>query len=843
MFEPSEPLPVGVAGFEAIIAAIGDGLTVQDREFRVIYQNRVMKKLFGDQVGHHCYEVYAQGTAVCPDCPVAACFADGKVHSAERSVTINGTPHILENVAAALTDRNNTIIAAVELCHDITRRKNSEQKLIRFSNLYEALSLTNKAIMHLTERDVLFREICRIAVEQGKFSLALIGVVDEETGVLRSVASCGTAARYLDTLTVSADVSREDGLGPTGIAIRERTPYICNDFYADPVTTPWRAYALGNGICASAAFPLYQEGQPFGALKVYSDHKGFFDDDMVSLLEEMAENISFAVDNFSRETQRRNAVEALRISEEQLKLVLEGSNDGFWDWDVATDGVTLSPRYAALLGFLPGGIPASLPGIGELVHPYDRKKFKSIIAAQRSGATSGGEVEIRMRTKSGAWAWMHHKGKVVTCDAAGAPARVAGIAGNVTHRKEIELALHTAKKQAESANQSKSEFLATMSHEIRTPLNGVMGMMQLLRLTGLTDQQADYLNHLETSAQSLLAILNDILDLAKVEAGRIELEPRPFSLRTLLTEVLRNQEGASRVKNLSVSLNISPDVPDALVGDSLRLKQILFNLVGNAIKFTERGSITVSVIELTRETDALTLQCRVTDTGIGIRPEVIEKIFAPFCQGDGSTTREYGGTGLGLTICRRLIVLMGGSIWVDSTEGCGSTFHFTLPLQVGPVEAAQPVPPVEIKVEAPFQRLRILVVEDQAINRLYMVTFLRRLGHQVEAAGNGKEALEMWRTSTPDVILMDLSMPVMDGMTATRNIREQEVQSTDHVTIIALTGHVMDSDKEGYPATGFDGYLAKPVDGDHVLEEITRCLAKTDHSRTLSTTLPEETRE
>jgi diguanylate cyclase (GGDEF)-like protein/PAS domain S-box-containing protein len=423
--------------YEEILSSIGDAVTVQDRAFRIVYQNPAMKLLFGDCVGSSCYSAYGNSPDVCPDCPVAACFDDGVVHSAERKLVVNGEARIFENTASPLRDKNGTMYAAVEVVRDISSRKRTEERLRCFRNMYAALSNTNKTIMESVSQEEMFDRICTAAVEFGKFSLAVIGLTDSD-GVVRAVAHHGAASRYLDTLVVHADARTEEGRGPTGRAIREGIPYICNDFHSDPITTPWRVAALHHGISASAAFPLTFHGVVVGALKVYSDHAGFFTTEIVGLLTEMAANISFGLKNFSREEQRRQSEEALRKSEEQLKLVLEGSNDGYCDWHIPSATVWMSARYIEMLGYLPGEIDQTPLAIKRLVHPEDWPLADSFIDEELVSNHPSFELAVRMKAKSGEWKWVQYRGKVVERDGQGLATRVAGTCTDITEKKMFE---------------------------------------------------------------------------------------------------------------------------------------------------------------------------------------------------------------------------------------------------------------------------------------------------------------------------------------------------------------------------------------------------------------------
>ena len=423
---------------EEILSAIGDGLTIQDREFRIVYQNQKLKDIFGDCLGKFCYTAYEQNDSVCKDCPVNKCFNDGEVHRADRSIFINNKNCIVSTTAAPIRDKSGAIIAAVEVVRDITERKHTEERHIRFKNLYAALSLTNKAIMFIDSPEELFSEICRIAVEHGKFSLAAIVTLDTETGLLVPVTHCGKAENYLDSLVVSADPDREEGQGPSGIAFRSGTPYICNDFLNDPVTTPWRSAARKYGINSSAAFPLRHEEKITGVLKVYSDQIGFFDQEIMDLLKEMSENISFALNNYYREQRRVQAEEALRESEERLKLVIEGSHDGYCDWDTKSGAVNVSHHYIQMLGYDIEEIKPIVSAIRDLIHPEDLPRVYKILEDERNGFRQAFEIEVRMLTKSKEWKWILYRGMVVERDAQGNALRVTGTCSNIDERKRYE---------------------------------------------------------------------------------------------------------------------------------------------------------------------------------------------------------------------------------------------------------------------------------------------------------------------------------------------------------------------------------------------------------------------
>ena len=405
---------------------------------------------------------------------------------------------------------------------------------------------------------------------------------------------------------------------------------------------------------------------------------------------------------------------------------------------------------------------------------------------------------------------------------------IAAVLVNLTIRHAItiplqraEEALHWSKEAAEAANRAKSEFLANMSHEIRTPMNGILGMAELaMSATGA--EQRDYLSVLHSSAEALLVILNDILDYSKIEAGKMLLDPVAFDLPNLIGEAVKLMSLSARKKGLDLKFRIAPDLPVEIVADPVRLRQVLMNLIGNAVKFTETGGITISAGWDPSAGSPEALLISVQDTGIGIAPEARGKLFQQFQQADSSTSRRYGGTGLGLAISARIVHLMGGRIWMNSAPGVGSTFSFTIACQPshGRSRSIQPAPEVNpggqasgvpSGSETATQPVRILVVEDSPVNQKLALAILSKLGHLPQLAANGAEALAQWRRQPFDLILMDIQMPGMDGFEATRRIRIEEQSAGGHIPIVAMTAHATSGDRERCLAAGMDDHLSKPV--------------------------------
>ena len=687
---------------------------------------------------------------------------------------------------------------------DITERKATEARMVRLSMLYAALSECSQAIVHSVSADELLPKICRDVVEHGGMKLAWIGMVDDASGLVRPVAAFGTGTGYLTGLSISMAAGDETGRGPTGTSIRENQPVWCQDFQHDPSTAPWHERGAHFGWNSAASLPLRLRGAAVGCLVIYSDLLQAFDDEVRKLLLEMTANLSFALEHFADEDERHKTEDELKI----LRTAIEQTANTIVITDPQGAIEYANPAFVTSTGYTLAEALGQNPRVlnsGEQNVSFYQQLWSAITSNQIWRG------QFHNKRKDGSLYW---ESALITPvhNAQGEIAHFIAIKEDVTEQKAMEAKLLDALGRAEAGNRAKNEFLAVMSHELRTPLNGVLGCTDLLADTTLDAEQQDYARMIKDSGNHLLAVVNDILDFSSIESGTMALKNESVVIADLVESSWRPCLQAIENKGLQFRCEIDGAVPARIPGDTQRIGQILINLLANAVKFTAKGSVALR-LSLAPDHRHSMLDFVIEDTGIGISPEQLQLLFNPFAQADSTLSRPFEGAGLGLAISRRLAKAMGGTLTVTSTLNQGSSFTFRLPIPAdssATTPAARPAPEPPSAARPPSRDRPILVVEDDGIASLLTGKMVEALGYRAEFAMNGHEAVEAFQPGKYLAILMDMQMPVMGGVEATRRIREIEGEAGGHVPIIALTANVMPADRELCHQAGMDDFLTKP---------------------------------
>jgi PAS domain S-box-containing protein len=522
-------------------------------------------------------------------------------------------------------------------------------------------------------------------------------------------------------------------------------------------------------------------------------------------------------------TDRKELEQTLVLERLRLEGIIKGTHVGTWEWNIETDDLFINDRYAEMLGYQKGDLgPTNQELWIQLTHPEDLEQANQKVWEHLRGESDYYNAEFRMRHKEGRWIWILDRGGIAIRDKEGNPLVMSGIHQDISQRRYYEEELIKAKELAEISNVMKGQFLANMSHEIRTPMNGVMGFLDLLGTTNLSREQKEFVKEAKNASEILLYLINDILDFSKIEAGKVALESTSFKLRTVVEDTVSSFMPRTIDKPIELYSMIKPNVPEEVVGDPSRLRQILTNIIGNAIKFTEKGEVCVIVECITSDASHAHLSISVRDTGIGISQETLKKLFKPFVQADATTSRKYGGTGLGLSITYELVNLMGGEITVDSKLDVGSTFKVTLELPI-PQNSAR------IQTDSDLTGVCVLIVDSHLSSRSVMRTYLSAAGCTVFEVESFDRALGFLMNPSSshvpiDVLLIDYHLPDINGYQMASAL--QAMPSTSHLKLLLLASAPFKGDAEDAKGFGFSGYLTKPIRRDDMIKAIGLVLGK-----------------
>jgi PAS domain S-box-containing protein len=739
-----------------------------------------------------------------------------------RIIRKDGTLRWVLDTTILFKDGSGQLISYDVVIKDITERKRAEEQILKLNRIYAVLSNINQTIVRTQDSKVLLNDACRIAIEYGKFEMAWIGMANNQTAKVDIIASNGNIGDYLEKINI--DLSDEiQSKGPAGAAINTRKYVISNDVRNDEIMAPWRENAVKYNYNSVASFPLIVFNKAVGAFLLYSNQSGFFDKEEIYLLEEMAMDISFALEYIETENERKRSEQLLKESKALLADTQQLSKVGGWEFDVIKKKMTWTDETYRIHAVSPENYDPNNITQNMDFYPQEERKILNTAFQKLVETGESYDLELRFNSANGEKLWVRTLGKAEHKE--NIISRVLGNIIDITKRKQIENDLIKAKEKAEESDHLKSAFLANMSHEIRTPMNAIMGFSELLfECADDKIKLKTYTDIIKQSSNDLLNIVSNILDIARIESGQLPVNIEECNLTELFEELNSfYNEFKERIgkQNIELSLRaVCTPAETIILIDKGKLKQIFINLISNALKFTEEGRI-----ECVCNIDANNkLNFYVSDTGIGIPYDKQQYIFERFIQLKPSEEKLVSGTGLGLSIVKGFVDLLGGEISLKSEPGKGSTFSITLPYEKfqASYQKQSEAKVLDFKY---LSKKNILIVEDDLLNVSYLNALLSGIGLNILIAENGAKAVNISLSQHIDLVLMDIRLPGVDGYEAARQMQ----MNKPNLKIIAQTAYASNDEKQKALASGFIDYLSKPTERNLLLSMVFKYIDETNY--------------
>lgn len=804
---------------QTLIDSISDAIVATDTEGQVIIWNPAAEKMFGykkkEALGKNIDELIGGPEGKKARQITSKILSRKMTNVIATRYTKDGRP-ITVSISASPVLYKQYVIGGIAVYKDISDLIKKDRQLEHTNRLLRAISTINQTIIQEKNPENLLTLSAENLAEHGNYDLVQFILVDDG---LKPVAFLGHGPKKL--------LKRFPPCAEK--VLKARRSLFIPEIASSRLCQTCQKH-LGSGWAAT--FLLEHNKEVFGVMHVGNARDVFDQSSEIKLLEEISADLGYALYSIKKEREKKQAEKEIKHLQQFYQTIITSLAEGVAVEDASGMITFVNPSLENLLGYKKGELLGKHWSVFIAEDEVERIKEKT----KRRKTKTREQYETRLKTKDGRFipALIHARSLYSGKKFAG----VVSVITDISELKKIQEALQISRDEALAASKAKSEFLANMSHEIRTPMNGIIGMIELALQTELTDEQRQFLTAARASAESLLTILNDILDFSKIEARMIELIPAEFRLHDSLTEIVATLALTAHKKGLELLCHVPPSLPERVVGDLNRLRQIILNLVSNAIKFTEKGEVVVEVKEESRTDKEIFLHFTVRDTGIGIPADKLESIFQPFVQADASLTRKYGGTGLGLAITSQLVSLMGGKIWVESEVGKGSTFHFTVRLGL-PAKAQEKILPSTLSA---LHGLKVLVVDDNSTNRLILKEMLQSWKMKPVEAANGPMALSLLQSTKHEpfgLLIVDLSMPEMDGFTLIENIKRLELAKEAPIIILTSADRVGDFQKA--KEYGASAYLVKPIRPSDLLDTIMAIKGSAELGKKLAEPITEQT--